>query len=314
MRLALVAQIVILSVTCCNSAWSQGRISPKGAFSSHRVAGNVYMLDKGTSDSDGGANLAVLVGSDGLVLVDAKGEPWHQMVLVVLRQLSGKPVRYVIDTHCHGDHTWGNAAFQREGAVIIAHRNVRAMLAGSSDCGPPGTGVPTVTLDDRLTLYIDDEEVQIVKLPAGHTDGDVMVYFKKANVLETGDAFIGAGFISSSLPGPSTSDGGNMLGVVEALKMMLELIPADAKVIPGHGAQAAMDDVRRSLRILEGMRDAIQHQIQSGMTLEEILKTDVLSPWKDSYGPACVPHQPCDHLDAQYLVRNFYASLTAQSR
>src|ERR1700722_9424443 len=315
MRTALVALISILTLIGSDAAYSQERNKPKGEFGVHRVAGNVYMLDKGTSDSDGGANIAVLAGSDGLVLVDAKVQPWHQMVLAAQKKIFDKPVKYVIDTHCHGDHTSGNAAFQREGATIIAHRNVRERLEAQSDCGPPpGTGLPTVTFDSELTLYFDNEEVQIIKLPVGHTDGDALVYFKKANVIETGDAFIGAGFVASTLPGPSRQDDGNMLGVIDALRKIVELIPADAKVIPGHGAQSSMSDVRHSLQVLQGMENAIQRQIGAGKTLEEILKMDVLSPWKDSYGEPCESSQgSCDHQDERSFVRGFYEALTAQA-
>ncbi len=161
MRTPVGALIAMLGLVGCDPAYSQARVSPTGEFSIHRVAGDVYMLDKGTSNSDGGSNIAVLAGSDGLVLVDAKGQPWHQMVVAALKKISDKPVRYVIDTHCHGDHTSGNAAFQREGATVIAHRNVRERLeAAQSHCSPrPGTGLPTVTFDSELTLYIDDEEI-----------------------------------------------------------------------------------------------------------------------------------------------------------
>jgi cyclase len=309
MRTALAALIAILSLVGCDASYSQERNKPKGEFGVHRVAGNVYMLDRGTSDSDGGANIAVLVGGDGLVLVDAKEEPWHQMVLAALKQISDKPVRYVIDTHCHGDHTSGNAAFQREGATVIAHRSVRDRLAApQSYCSPrPGTGLPTMTFDSELTLYIDDEEIRIIKLPAGHTDGDAMVYFKKANVLETGDAFV-----SSSLPGSSRTEGGTMVGVVDELRKIVELIPADPKVVPGHGAQASMSDVRHSLQVLEGMQNAIQVQVRAGRTLDEILKMDLLSPWRDYFGEPCDPHRPCDHIDAYFFVRNFYESLTTR--
>jgi cyclase len=315
MRTPLITVLAILSLVGCDSAYSQVRNIPKGEFSVHRVAGNVYMLDKGTSNSDGGSNIAVLVGSDGPVLVDAKVEPWHQMVLAALKKISNKPVRYVIDTHCHGDHTSGNAAFQREGATIIAHRNVRERLKAQSDCGPPpGTGLPTVTFDSELTLYVDNEEVQIIKLPVGHTDGDALVYFKKANVIETGDVFIGAGFVASTLPGPSRQDDGNMVGVIDALRKIVELIPADAKVIPGHGAQSSMSDVRHSLQVLEGMENAIQRQIGAGKTLDEILKMDVLSPWKDSYGEPCDYSQgSCDHQDERSFARGFYDALTARA-
>jgi cyclase len=315
MRLPLIALLAIFSIVALGVADSQAPNSPKGKFGVHRVAGNVYMLDRGTSDSDGGANIAVLVGSDGLVLVDAKVAPWHQMVLAALKQLSDRPVRYVIDTHCHGDHTSGNAAFQREGATVIAHRNVRERLAiPQSYCSPrPGTGLPTVTFDSELTLYIDDEEIRIIKLPAGHTDGDAMVYFKKANVVATGDAFIGTGFVASSLPGPSRTEGGTMAGVIDELRRILRLIHADAKVVPGHGAQASMSDVRHSLEVLEAMQNAIQPQVRAGRTLDEILKMDLLRPWQGFYGEPCDPHRPCDHQDAHSFVRNFYEALTARA-
>ena len=312
MRTALMTLIAILSVVGCGAACSQERSNPKGEFGSHRVAGSVYMLDRGTSDSDGGSNIAVLVGNDGLLLVDAKVEPWHQMVLAALKHLSDTPVRYVIDTHCHGDHTSGNAAFQREGATVIEHRSVRERLAiRQSYCSPhPGSGLPTVTFDSELTVYLDDEEIRIIKLPAGHTDGDAMVYFRKANVVATKDAFIGAGFVASSLPGPSRTEGGSMVGVIDELRKIVELIPADAKVIPGHGAQASMRDVRHSLQVLEGMQNAIQPQVRAGRTLDEILKMDLLSPWKDYYGEPCDPHRSCDHQDARSFVKNFYEALT----
>jgi cyclase len=303
----LIALAAILGLLVCDAAFSQERNSPKGEFGAHRVAGNVYMLDRGTSDSNGGANIAVLVGGDGLVLVDAKEEPWHQMVLAALKKLSNEPVRYIINTHCHGDHTWGNAAFQREGAIVIAHRNVRERLATQSNCGPPpGTSLPTVTFDSELTLHINEEEIRIIKLPTGHTDGDALVYFKKANVVETGDAFV-----SSGLPGSSRTEGGTMVGVVDELRKIIELIPADAKVVPGHGPQASMSDVRHSLQVLEGMQNVIAFQVRAGRTLDEILKMDLLNPWKDYFGEPCDPHRPCDHIDAYFFVRNFYESITA---
>lgn len=294
---------LLIGLTGWGAAHSQEQAGPKQAFTVHRLAADVYMVYNGF----GGGNVAVLVGSDGLVLVDAEEEPRHQLLLAALKPLSDKPVRYVIDTHCHGDHTWGNAAFQRDGATVIAHRNVRKRLETESHCGPrPGTGLPTVTFDSELTLYVDDEEVRITKLPTGHTDGDAMVYFKKANVVETGDAFV-----STGLPGPDKSKDGTYLGLIEALQTITRLVPEDAKVIPGHGEQASIADVRHSLQVLEGMRDAIETQIRAGKTLDEIRKMDVLRPWKNTFGEPCVPHTPCDHLDAEFYLTRFYEALTA---
>ncbi len=302
MRTPLIAVVALLSLIACDAAHSQEQATPKREFTVHRVAGNVYMLDYG----GGSSNVTVLIGSDSLVLVDAHMEPQHQMVLAALKQLSDKPVRYVIDTHCHGDHTWGNAAFQREGATVIAHRNVRERLATESNCGPrPGTGLPTVTFDSEMTLYVDDEEIRIIKLPAGHTDGDVLVYFKKANVVDTGDAFN-----SIQLPAASRTQDGTMAGIIDELRKIVSLVPEDAKVIPGHGAQASISDIRRSLKTLEDIRGAVERPVRAGKTLDEIRKMNVLSRWSDAFGEPCIPHTPCDHLDSEYYLTMFYQALT----
>jgi cyclase len=243
LRASLVALVPIIGPICCNAHAQQPR-DPGREICLHRVAGNVYMLD-GSFNSAG--NVTVPVGGDGLVLVDAQEEPVHRRVLAALKGLSDRPVRYIVDTHCHGDHTGGNAAFQREDATLIAHRKVRESVATQSTCGPcPGTGLPSVTFDSELTLYADDEEIRIIKLPAGHTDGDVMVFFKKANVVATGDAFF-----SNGLDGPDPSNNGTMTGVIDEMWMIESVVPGGAKVIPGHGAQASMKDVRKTVTILE---------------------------------------------------------------
>jgi glyoxylase-like metal-dependent hydrolase (beta-lactamase superfamily II) len=229
------------------------------------------------------------------------------MVLAALKNLTDKPVRYVIDTHCHGDHTGGNASFQREGATIIAQRNVRERLATDPNCGRGLTaGLPSVTFSSDLTLYFDDEEVRITKLPTGHTDGDVAVYFRNANVLETGDAFV-----SSQLPAHSRANGGVITGVIDELKVIETLAPEDAKVIPGHGPPASLADVRAAQKALEDMRDAIQRQIHSGRSLTEIRSMDVLVPWHRYFGSPCDPMKSCDHLDGDFYLRSFFDALTA---
>ncbi len=180
-------------------------------------------------------------------------------------------------------------------------------MAGASTCGPrPGTGLPTLTFDRELTLHLNGEEIRIIALPVGHTDGDALVYFKNANVVETGDAFM-----STSLTGPDPSNHGTLLGIIEALHSIIDTVPADALVVPGHGAQASVFDVRHDLNTLEGMRDAVKSQISAGRTLEEMTNQDILKPWKDRYGAPCVPHVPCDHLDAAFYLKRLYTALTA---
>jgi len=303
MRTPLIAATAILSLIAGNAVHAQEQDASRREFKVHPVAGNVYMLD-----GAGGGNVTVLVASDGLVLVDAHMEPQHEAVLAALKKLSDKPVRYVIDTHCHGDHTSGNAAFQREGAIVIAHRNVRDRLKTEAYCGPrPGTGLPTVTFDSELTLHVDDEDVRIIKLPTGHTDGDAMVYFRKANVVATGDAFISE---PMRLPGASQKQDGTMVGIIDELRKIVSVMPEDAKIIPGHGAQASISDVRHSLKALEGIRDAIERPVRAGKTLDEIRSMNVLAPWNEFFGEPCIPRTPCDHLDSEYYLKMFHKALT----
>jgi cyclase len=301
MRTSYIALVALFTLVGCDAAHAQDQGNPKPAFSVQRVAGNVYML----GGVDGGSNVTVLVGSDGLVLVDA--DTYYQKVVDALKQVSDKPARYVINTHCHGDHTWANAAFQREGATVIAHRNVRERLATESNCGPrPGTGLPTVTFDSELTLYVADDEIRIIKLPAGHTDGDATVYFKKANVVATGDAFV-----SDHMPGPSKAQDGNMTGIIDELRRIISLVPEDAVVIPGHGARSSIKEVRATLKTLEAMKAAIELPVRAGKTLDEIRAMHVLGPWKDAFGEPCIPHTPCDHLDSEFYLESFYLALTS---
>jgi cyclase len=272
MRKHVVIGVALLGSIAGSTAESQN--SPAQPLNVHRVAANVYMIDNGTSDASGGGNIAVLVGNDGLLLVDAQGWDDPAPVLTALRTISDKPVSYVIDTHCHTDHTAGNAAFQRAGATIVAHANVRRRL-DAKKCDNQ-VAPPTLTFDSRLTLHFDDEEVRVIALPTGHTDGDAIVYFKSANVAATGDAFV-----SSNLPAYSKYAGGDMLGVNVQLRRIVALLPGDVKIIPGHGPESVMRDVRAASTALDGMRDAIAEQIAKGKTLAQLRAMDVLEPWRD---------------------------------
>ncbi len=267
-----------------NAAESQGV-----KLNAYRVAGNVYLLNKGTLDSPDGGSIAVLVGNDGVLLVNEQDQ--EEPVLAALKTISDKPVRYVIHTGCD---TAGSAAFLRDGATIVARDKLRGRLAAKK-CDARGAW-PTLTFDSELTLHFDDEEVRVIGLPTGHTDGDALVYFKKANVAVTGDVF-GVGY----LPAYSKYAGGNALGVNEQMHRILALLPDDVKIIPGHGTRASLNDVRRASKALDEMRDAIAEQVAKGKTLDQLQEMNLLEPWKDLRGP--VPGGP-------NLLKHYYDCLT----
>ena len=278
MRVSSHAGVALLGLVACGVACSQQSPGDSG-IPIHQVADHLYVLGRGATPS--GGNIAVLVGRDGLVLVDAKDEPFSAATAAAVRSISDKPVRYVINTHCHGDHVGGNAAFQRAGALVVASTNVYRRLQPEKpiECERNGVGSPNITFDTELTLHFEDEEIRIIALPAGHTDGDAIVYFKNANVVHTGDAFV------TPAPFHSRAAGGTALGLPGELRKIVELVPDDAVVIPGHGAeQASIGDIRHMITVLDEAQSAIEPQVRVGKTLDELKAMRVLDPWKDSLG------------------------------
>jgi cyclase len=272
MRAFFLAWTVFLGLAVGGFAETQN--NPSRPVRIHLVARNVYMLESEAAKPSYGSNIAVLVGNDGLLLVDAQGSADAQSAIAALKTISDKPVRYVVNTHCHPDHTGGNAEFQRAGATIVAQENVRRRME-EGKCGQQ-TALPTLSFGNELTVHFDDEEVRIIKLPRGHTDGDAIVYFAKAHVVATGDAFT-----SNGLPEYSKAAGGNQLGTNDELHTIISLLPDDVKVIPGHGPLASMHEVRAASKALDGIRDVIAAQIAQGTTLDQLLAMKLLEPWKD---------------------------------
>lgn len=294
MRTVFGAVTATLILIGCGPSYSQDRAVTNPVVGVHRVAGDVYMLDTDTTKFEGG-NVAVLVGGDGILLVDTNSGSRTSSIVAALRQLADKPVRYVMNTHCHGDHTGGNAVFQSAGATVIAHANVRTRIE-QDKCDKIDQGPPTITFESELTIHFDGEEVTAVKLPTSHTDGDAMVYFKHANVVHTGDVFV-----SLNLPFRSKYAGGDILGLAGALREIVRRVPENAKVIPGHGPQASISDIQRAIRILDEMKDAVAVQVRQGKTLDELKKMKLLSPWKDAFGAGD---------DGDYYLRDFYNAVT----
>jgi cyclase len=293
MRILWCSGFAILAIFHCGATFSQDQATAKVTAGVHHIAGDVYMLDTDTTKFEG-SNVTALIGSDGVLLVDTSSWSGVKAITAAVSQLSDKPVRYVINTHCHGDHWTGNRAYQNAGATIIAHANVLKRLA-QKKCDGVTHGLPAITFDTALTLYFDGEEVTAIKMPTSHTDGDAIVYFQKANVVATGDVFVSLG-----LPFRSKYAGGDALGLADALREIVKRVPDDAKVIPGHGPLSSIGDIRRAIRILDEMKGAISLQIKNGKSLDELRTMQVLSPWKDAIGA-----------DAQEsFLKDFYEALT----
>ena len=246
-----------------------------------RVAGGIYMLE------GAGGNIGASVGPDGIAIVDDQFAPLAEKIRAALKRLgiTDRPVRFVINTHYHGDHTGGNKPFS-DTATIIAHDNVRKRLAAGGVAGNGASvrfefqaaekaALPVITFSEELTIHINGEEIRAVHFPAGHTDGDAIVFFPKSNVVHMGDDFVRYGF-----PFIDIQAGGSVQGITAACEKALAQLSADVKVIPGHGAVATTDDIRAFVAMLKETTAVVQEAIRSGKTLDQMKKEKILERWQ----------------------------------
>lgn len=255
-----------------------------------RVAGSVYML------TGAGGNLAVSVGVDGTLLVDDQYLPLAARIENAISQLDGgASPRLLLNTHFHGDHVGGNAHFGAH-ATIIAHENVRARLAGDGHL--PQAALPVVTFDDRLRVHFNDDVIDVIHLP-GHTDGDAIVWFKRANVVHMGDLYFNGRF-----PIIDLDNGGHVDSYLAAIETAIATLPADVRVIPGHGALSDLAGLAAFKDMIGKTLDHVREAIEAGDGVDAIV-AEAGRRWPEwSRDPAW---------DARY-IRTLHATLTEASQ
>ncbi len=276
-------------------ARAQGDDFSKIEIKPTKVAGTIWLLE------GAGGNIGVSAGPDGLLIVDDQFLPLADKIKAALKGISpdGK-LAFVVNTHWHGDHTGGNRAFGKE-ATIIAQLNVRKRLATPQDRGgrmseaSPKEALPVVTFEDGVTIWFNGEEIEVVHVPSGHTDGDAIVYFKGANVVHMGDQFFNGMF-----PFIDLNSGGDLAGYVKNVADTVARIPADAKIIPGHGGLATVEDLKTFHTMLAKTTDYVRAEIAKGMTLEQAKKAGLPDEWK-SYAS--------DFITVEKWVETVYTSL-----
>jgi cyclase len=268
-----------------------------------KVSGNIYMLE-----GEGG-NIAASVGEDGIVIVDDQFAPLADKIQAALKNLgiTDKPVRFVINTHYHGDHTGGNAPFATAGSTVIAQDNVRKRLESGSQSGiggsanrtvPPASkaALPIITFEHDVTVHLNGEDIRALHFPAGHTDGDAIIFFRKNNVVHMGDDFVRYGF-----PFIDVASGGSVQGMIAAMEKVSAQLPPDVKVIPGHGALSNLDDVRAFVTMLKETSAVVQQAIDQHLTVARMQQQKILEPWKKWSG---------DFIDSDKFIDTLYNSLT----
>ncbi len=267
-----------------------------------KVAGSVYMLQ------GAGGNIGASIGDDGIVIVDDQFAPLAEKIQAALKGITDKPVRFIINTHYHGDHTGGNAYFQKQ-APIIAQDNVRKRLEEGGAAGNGGSihmdrkpaakeALPILTFDHDVTVHLNGEDIRALYFPAGHTDGDSIIFFPKSNVVHMGDDFVTYGF-----PFIDIDSGGSINGMIDGVEKVIAQVPSDVKIIPGHGPVSSVDDVRAYLTMLKGTRDAVAKSLAEGKTLDQMKQAKLLDPWKKYSG---------DSVNEDAFLETLYNSLTGQ--
>jgi len=242
-----------------------------------KVSGNVYMLE-GVGGFAGG-NLAVSAGDDGLLLVDDQFAGMNDKIKAALKEIDAGDLRFVLNTHWHGDHSGGNALFSQQ-AIIIAHDNVRKRLQApqendfSKSPAQAKEAWPLITFDESLTIHLNGEAIDFIHFPNGHTDGDGVVFFTESNVIHVGDHFFVDAF-----PFVDMNSGGNVLGYTNNVKSLIERMPDDVKIIPGHGRLATLDDYKRFYDMLLSTTDHVKIKMDAGMTLVQIQGQGLPEKW-----------------------------------
>ncbi|MGQ0542498.1 MAG: MBL fold metallo-hydrolase [Blastocatellia bacterium] len=241
-----------------------------------KVSGSVYMLQ------GRGGNVGVLVGPEGILIVDDDYKAVSEKLAAALKDLGSASPRFIFNTHWHGDHTQGNEFFGK-GSIIVAHSNVRKRLLdppvifGQKTAPYSSFALPIITYTESMSIHLNGEEVKAVHFPNGHTDGDTIVFFVKSNVVHLGDDFFVGRF-----PFVDLDSGGSVQGLINNMAALITQIPADAKLIPGHGPVSTHDDLKNYHQTLTETSKIVQDAMKAGKSLDEIKKAGLPEKFKEA--------------------------------
>jgi glyoxylase-like metal-dependent hydrolase (beta-lactamase superfamily II) len=236
-----------------------------------------------------GGNIGVLIGNDGVILVDDQFAPLSEKIKKAIAAISDKPIRFVVNTHFHGDHSDGNKIFGGEGSIIVAHENTRKRLNANQandlikfeQKAYPYEALPKITFSESVTFNMNGETVQAYYTKNAHTDGDAIIFFKESNVLHTGDVFVRYG-----LPFIDQQNGGNIDGMIGGADQILKIINDETKIIPGHGQISNKKDLIDYKTMLQTVRNRVADGIKAGKTIDQIINSDPAKEFKTVFDKA----------------------------
>lgn len=263
LRITALAVALLLATT----AQAQQQDFSQVQIKTNKLADNLYYLE------GSGGNIGVSIGDDGVFLIDDQYAPLSEKIIAAIKALSDKPIRFVFNTHHHGDHTGGNQNMGKTGAVIVSHENVRTRLAAGFTGGDltkaltaeQSIGLPVITFEDSVSFHLNGHDIEAIHVVPAHTDGDSIVVFKDLNLIHTGDVFRTVAY-----PRADATANGSVLGIMAVYQQLLDISDANTRFLPGHGVVSSRADVESQLKMFVTIRDRIQAGIAAGKTVEQI--------------------------------------------
>ena len=262
--------VLVVFALLALATYSQAQGQPdfsKVEIKTTKLANNFYTLD------GQGGTIGVLTGPDGIFMVDTQFAPLSGKISAAIKQISNQPIRFIVNTHVHPDHTGGNENFQKMGAVLISRNELRDRLEhpvpaanGTPGTPAPAAALPLITYEGQLTFHMDGEDVRLIPIPRAHTDGDTLVYFPKADVIMTGDFYR-----SIQYPNMDRANGGSLNGLLDGLGRLIGLAGPNTKIVPGHGPVVSRADVIAHRDMVLAIRDKVSQLVSQGKTQDEVL-------------------------------------------
>ncbi|MAO10918.1 MAG: MBL fold metallo-hydrolase [Flavobacteriaceae bacterium] len=267
---------LLLLIFCTTIAFSQTDSGEKISLKVVKANNDVYML-KGK-----GGNIGLSFGKESILMIDDQYAELSQDILKAIRKISDKPIKTLINTHFHGDHTGGNTAFKKEGAVIFSHEKTRERLTGVVNTDQKKideSALPMVTFTENLQFHHNGETIQAFHIENAHTDGDVAIFFPKNNVIHTGDVFFNGNY-----PYIDTKSGGSIDGYIKGLEKIKMMSNDDTKIIPGHGELGNIDDLTFTINMLNDIYKSVRFHFAKGKSLQDVLAMKDITSKYDEKG------------------------------
>ena len=298
---AVPAALLIVSLLWAASTRAQAPDFSKVEIKTNKVADNFYTLD------GQGGTIGVLAGPQGILMVDTQFAPLSDKIVAAIKQISPNPIRFVINTHVHGDHTGGNGNIAKVGATIFARDELRDRLINPAPGpnGQPGTpapdiALPVITYENKITFHMNGETVDAIPIRKAHTDGDTMVYFHNADVIMTGDFYRSIGY-----PNIDRVNGGSLDGMLAGLAQVIALAGPNTKIIPGHGPTVDRNAVAAHRDVILGVRNEIAKLMQQGKSADEVVAAHPTAAFDAKVPPAA----PNGDRNGDRFVGQVYAEL-----